>query len=271
MYRYSPFGFISGIVWLVVWRKSRRKQLREGGEGAFAPSADPLNRVVPFVAFVMFTVFSVVIPTFGGTDSFDPDRVFCRFIRFDLERLTKLDPGFLKRTAYFGSAGNAELTFFLNLPEPIRAFSLEKLDDTNRTFTSDTVEIEGPDEFRAFLADVLEHGGMVITRGDWMALLEDTPECADIVEVLRGPGMVFKPSDLTPLQEHKLDKLREKPDWQNDPKTARRIRKIENKRIYIFYHLSDSVAAEVPVGHRTWTGLQTRPAEADGTEGTTQP
>ena len=150
-------------------------------------------------------------------------------------------------------------------------FGTEKLDDTTRTFTSDTVEAGGPDEFRAFLADVLEHGGMVITRGDWVARLEDDPAFPAIVETLRSEEMIFKPSDLTPAQEHKLDRLREKPGWQDDPKTLRKIRKIENKRIYIFYHLSDSVAAEVPVGHRTWTGLLARPAEADGTEGTTQP
>jgi len=266
-----PFGFIAGIVWLVVWRKSRRKLLREGGEGAFAPSADPLNRVVPFVAFVMFTVFSVVIPTFGGTDSFDPDRVFCRFIRFDLERLTKLDPGFLKRTAYFGSVGHAELTFFLDLPEPIRTFSLEKLDDSNRTFISDTVVIEGPDEFRVFLADVLEHGGMIITRGDWLDMLEESEACRDIVEILRGEDMVFRTSDLTRIQEYTLEKLKEKPGWQDDPKTKRRIRKMNEKRICIFYHLPESIAEEVPMIPESWFGSSADRTLIDGTEGTKQP
>ena len=266
-----PFMFLAGIAWLVIWRKSRRKLLREGGEGAFAPSPDPLNRVVPFVAFILFTVFTVVIPSLSKTDSFDADWWFLVRERYELNQIMKRDPDFLKRTAFFGSVGNAEITFYLRLSEPIRMFAPEKLDDTNRTFTSDTVDLEGPDEFRAFLADVLEHGGMVITRGDWMAQLEEDPACRDIVETLGSEEMIFKPSDLTPAQEHKLDRLRAKPGWQDDPKTLRKIRKIENKRIYIFYHLSDSVVAEVPVGHRTWTGSQTPPAEADGTEGTTQP
>ncbi|MBP5584901.1 MAG: glycosyltransferase family 39 protein [Lentisphaeria bacterium] len=270
MFFLLPFGFIAGIVWLVIWRRSRRKLLREGGEGAFAPSADPLNRAVPFVAFVMFTVFPVVIPTFGGTDSFDPDRVFCRFIRFDLERLTKLDPGFLKRTAYFGSAGNAELTFFLNLPEPIRAFSLEKLDDTNRTFTSDTVVIEGPDEFRVFLADVLEHGGMVITRGDWVDALEESEECRDILEMLRGEEMVFRTSDLPRIKEYTLEKLKEKPGWQDDPKALRKIKKMNEKRICIFYHIPESIAEEVPMIPESWFGSSADRSLIDGTEGTTQ-
>ena len=247
MFFLLPFGFIAGIAWLVCWRRSRRKLLREGGEGALALSADPLNRAVPFAAFVMFAVFSVVIPTFGDTDSFDPDREFCRYTRFNLERLTKLDPGFLKRTAYFGSAGNAEITYFLKLPEPIRAFSLEKLDDTNRTFTSDTVVIEGLDEFRVFLADVLEHGGMVIMRGDWLDQLEASEECGDIVETLRDEEMVFRASDLTRIQEYKLEKLKKKPGWQDDPKTKRKIRKMNEKRICIFYHIPESIANEVPV------------------------
>ena len=266
-----PFGFIAGILWLVIWRKSRRKLLREGGEGAFGPSADSLNRAVPFVAFVMFAVFSVVIPTFGDTDSFDPDRVFCRFIRFDLERLTKLDPGFLKRTAYFGSAGNAELTFFLDLQEPIRTFSLEKLDDSNRTFTSDTVVIEGPDEFRVFLADVLERGGMVITRGDWVDALEASEECRDIVETLRGEEMVFRTSDLPRIQEYTLEKLKEKPGWEDDPKTLRKIKKMNEKRICIFYHLPESIAEEVPMIPESWFGSSADLALIDGTEGTKQP
>ena len=266
-----PFMFLAGIAWLVIWRKSRRKLLREGGEGPFAPSSDPLNRVVPFVAFILFTVFTVVIPSLSKTDSFDADWWFLVRERYELRQIMKRDPDFLKRTAFFGSVGNAEITFYLRLPEPIRMFAPEKLDDTNRTFTSDTVDLEGPDEFRVFLADVLEHGGMVITRGDWVARLEEDPAFSDIVETLGSEEMIFKPSDLTPAQEHKLDRLREKPGWQDDPKTLRKIRKIENKRIYIFYHLSDSVAAEVPVGHRTWQGLLARPAEADGTEGTTQP
>ncbi len=265
MFFLLPFGFIAGIASLVIWRRSRKKLLHEGGEGAFAPSADPLNRAVPFVAFVMFTVFSVVIPTFGDTDSFDPDRMFYRMTRFDLKRLTKLDPGFLKRTAYFGSVGNAELTYYLRLPEPIRSFSLEKLDDTNRTFTSDTVEIEGPDEFRVFLADVLEHGGMVITRGDWLDRLEESEECRDIVEILHGEEMGYRVSDLSRIQEYTLEKLRAKPGWQDDPKTLRKIKKMNEKRIYIFFHLSESAAEKVPVNRnrQDWSGSET--------EGTKQP
>ena len=263
MFFLLPFGFIAGIASLMIWRRSRRKLIREGGEGVFAPSADPLNRVVPLVAFVNFTVFSVVIPTFSDTDSFDPDRMFCRFTRSDLERLAKLDPGFLKRSAFFGSVNSAELTYYLGLPEPIRSFSLERLDDTNRTFISDTVVIEGPDEFRVFLADVLEHGGMVITRGDWLDMLEESEACRDILEMLRDENMIFKTSDLTVIQEYTLGKLREKPGWQDDPKTLRKIKKMNEKRICIFYRLPESALNVVPVIRQNWSG--------SGTEGIRQP
>ena len=100
-----------------------------------------------------------------------------------LKAILAKDPDFLKRTAFFGSVGGAELTYYMDLPAPIRAFSMEKLDDTNRTFTSDTVDIEGPDAFRIFMADVLEHGGMVITRGDWVAELEETEEGKELLKL----------------------------------------------------------------------------------------
>ena len=263
MFFLLPFGFIAGIVCIVIWRRSRKKLLREGGEGAFAPSADPLNRAVPFVAFVMFTVFSVVIPTFGNTDSFDPDSMFYAWVRSDLKGITDRDPDFLKRTAFFGSIGQAEITYYLRLPEPVGMYSQAKQDETNRTFTSDTVDVLGLDEFRVFLADVLERGGMVITRGDWLAWLEESEECKDIVEMLRDEEMIFKVSDLTRIQEYTLEKLREKPGWQDDPKTMRRIKKMNRKRICIFYHLPESIAKDVPVVSRNWSG--------SGTEGIRQP
>ena len=263
MFFLLPFGFIAGIVCIVIWRRSRKKLLREGGEGAFAPSADPLNRAVPFVAFVMFTVFSVVIPTFGDTDSFDPGSQFYAWVHSDLKRITDRDPDFLKRTAFFGSVGQAEITYYLRLPEPIGMYSIAKQDETNRTFTADTVDVLGLDEFRVFLADILERGGMVITRGDWLAWLEESGECRDIVEMLRDEEMIFRSSDLTRIQEYTLEKLREKSGWQDDPKTLRIIKKMNRKRICIFYHLPESIAKEVPVNRGNWSG--------SGTEGTMQP
>jgi hypothetical protein len=241
--------FISGFV-------CRKKLLREGAEGAFAPSVDPLNRVVPFVAFVLFTVFSVVIPSLSETEAFEPTAPFLRSYGDGLKTILAKDPDFLKRTAFFGSVGGAELTYYLDLPAPIRSFSLEKLDDTNRTFTSDTVDIEGPDAFRIFMADVLEHGGMVITRGDWVAELEESEEAQDILASLRNDEMVLVVSPMNIMQEHKLENLRKKSGWPDDPALKRKYNKLNNKRVYIYYHLSESIA---------------KPAEADGAEGTTQP
>jgi len=252
----AVYAFLSGIFWLVFWRRSRKRLLHEGAEGVFAPSADPLNRVAPLVAFVLFTVFSVVIPSLSEMESFESTAPFLRRTGSTLKTILAKDPGFLKRTAFFGSVGGAELTYYLDLPEPIRAFSLEKLDDSNRTFTDDTVDIQGPDEFRAFLADVLEHGGMVITRGDWVAELKESEEGQELLAMLQDDEMVLLVSPMNIMQEQKLKKLREKPGWPDDPALMRKYKKLDTKRVYVFYHLSEAIA---------------QPAEADAAEGTPQP
>ena len=250
------YAFLAGVFWLVIWRKSRKKLLREGAEGAFAPSSDPLNRAVPLTAFVLFTVFSVVIPSLSETESFEVTAPFLRRTGSTLKTILAKDPDFLKRTAFFGSVAGAELTYYLGLPEPIHAFSLEKLDDTNRTFTDDTVNIQGPDEFRMFLADVLEKGGMVITRGDWVAMLEESEEGKELLKQLQDDEMVLLISPMNIIQEHKLEKIRKKPGWPEDPALKRKYTKLNTKRVYVYYHISESIA---------------QPAEPDGTEGTPQP
>ena len=252
----AVYAFLSGIFWLVFWRRSRRKLLCEGAEGAFAPSADPLNRVAPLVAFVLFTVFSVVIPSLSETESFESTAPFLRRTGSTLKTILAKDPDFLNRTAFFGSVGGAELTFYMGLPAPIRAFSLEKLDDTNRTFTSDTVDIEGPDEFRVFLADVLKSGGMVITRGDWVAELGESEEGKELLALLQDEEMILLASPMNIMQKHKLEKLKKKSGWPDDPALMRKYKKLDTKRVYVFYHLSESIA---------------QPAEADAAEGTPQP
>jgi len=250
------YAFLAGIFWLIFWRRSRRKLLREGVEGAFAPSADPLNRVVPLVAFVLFTVFSVVIPSLSETESFESTAPFLRRTGSTLKSILAKDPDFLNRTAFFGSVGGAELAYYMDLPAPIRAFSLEKLDDTNRTFTDDTVDIQGPDEFRVFLADVLKSGGMVITRGDWVAELKESEEGRELLAMLQDEEMVLLTSPRNIMQEQKLKKLRKKSGWPDDPALMRKYKKLDTKRVYVYYHLSESIA---------------QPAEADAAEGTPQP
>ena len=250
-------AFLFSAFWLVFWFRSRRKLRKEGGEGAFAESSDPLNRMAPFVAFVLFAVFSVVIPSLSQTESFEPTAPFLRRTGSTLKAILAKDPDFLKRTAFFGSVGGAELTYYLDLPAPIPMFSLEKLDDTNRTFTSDTTEIHGPDEFRAFLADVLERGGMVITRGDWIALLGETSDGKELLKLLQDDEMVLLTSPLNIMQEYKLETLQKKTGWPDDPKLKRKYDKLNKKRVLVYYHISESIAQPA--------------AEADAAEGTTQP
>ena len=121
---------------------------------------------------------------------------------------------------------------------------------------ADTVEIEGPDEFRIFLADVLEHGGMVITRGDWVAELKETEEGRGLLTLLQDEEMVLLTSPMNIMQEQKLKKLRKKSGRPDDPALMRKYKKLDKKRVYVYYHLSESIA---------------KPAEADAAEGTPQP
>ena len=168
------------------------------------------------------------------------------------------------------------MAYYMDLPAPIRSFSLEKLDDTNRTFTSDTVEIEGPDEFRIFLADVLEHGGMVITRGDWVAELEESEEGREFLALLQAESvseqlserflcpdekMALFTSPMNIMQEYEFKKLRRKPGWPDDPALKRKYKKLDKKRVYIYYHPS----------FRYLESIREKHAEADGAEGTPQP
>ena len=251
-----PFAFIAGVAWLIVWRRSR-KQLREGGEGVFAPSADPLNRTVPFVAVTMFAVFVLVIPVFSSTLTFEPTAPFLRKQGDNLKNYQAAIPGFFpERTAFFGDFGGSELTYYMDLQKPISQFWLAKRDAASRTFLEDTTEVFGLDEFRAFLDKVLEQGGAVITRGDCLDDLKEAEGGKELYDLLNDEQVfVIEKSDLNIFQEQTLKGLRAKPGSQDDPKLLKKIRKLEGKRVNIFYHIPESIA---------------QPAEADGTEGTPQ-
>ena len=270
VFSFLPFAFLAGIAWLVIWRKSRKKLLREGAEGVFAPSGDPMNRVVPFVAFVLFTVFSFVIPKLSERESFEPTRNFLRYyVRQNAEGYQGdfHCPDLMKRMAFFGFINMAEITYYMDLTEPVPVYSLENPDDGNRTFPGDTADILGPDEFRTFLAEIREKGGVVITRRDWVEKLKESDDLKDIAEMLRKPGMILESSQLNGVQENKLRKLREKPDWQDDPEVMKKIRKLERKRLDVFYSIP------VDAFYKTHTPESILPpasAEADGAEGTTQ-
>ena len=105
---------------------------------------------------------------------------------------------------------------------------------------------------------------MVITRGDWVAELEETEEGKELLALLQNDEMVLFTTPRNIMQKHKLEnelkKLRKKSGWPDDPALKRKYKKLEKKldkkRVYIFFHLSESIA---------------KPAEADAAEGTPQP
>ena len=304
-----PAAFIAGVVWLIVWRRSRRLLLHEGGEGDFAPSADPLNRVVPFTAVTMFAVFSLVIPTFRSTATFEPTAPFLREQGRMLKNFQEVIPGFADRTAFFGSFGGSELTYYLNLekkayPEQAEAaekknddsgsaprnedsrkviwtlpmFWLEGRDDASRTFTDDTTVVYGLNDFREFLDNVRENGGAVITRGDCLEELIKSPRAGEvgkeIYDILTDETVfVSMSSPLDLFKELKLKSLRAKAEGRDDPKLEKKIKKLEGKRVIIFYHISESAPSSEQATDGAAESAPQPQAEtaADGAEGTPQP
>ena len=253
-----PFAFIVGIVWLIVWRRSRKQLLREGGEGVFAPSADSLNRTVPFVALSMFAVFALVIPVFSSTATFEPTAPFLRKQGDSLKTYQAAIPGFFpERTAFFGDFGGSELTYYMDLQKPIPQFWLEGRDAASRTFFEDTTEVLGLVEFRAFLNTIREQGGAVVTRGDCLDDLKEAEGGKELYDMLNDEHVfVILKSDLNLFQEQTLKSLRAKSGSRDNPNLIKKIKKLDGKRVNIFYHIPESIA---------------QPAEADGTEGTPQP
>lgn len=239
-----PFAFIAGIAWLIIWRRSWKKLLREGGEGAFAPSADPLNRMVPFVATTMFAVFALVIPVLSSTTTFEPTAPFLRKHGDNLKNYQAAIPGFFpERTAFFGDFGGSELTYYMDLQKPIPQFWLEGRDAASRTFFEDTTEVFGLNEFRTFLNTIREQGGAVITRGDCLDDLKDAEGGKELYDMLNDEQVfVIVKSDLNLFQEQQLKSLRAKPGSRDNPKLMKKIRKLEGKRVNIFYHIPESIA-----------------------------
>ena len=247
----TPFALVAGIAWLIFWLRSRKRLLREGGEGVFAPSGDPLNRAVPFVALAMFFVFSLVIPVFGSTYAFEPTAPFLRKHGEKLKEFQSEIPGFEARTAFFGDFGGSELTYYMGLRKPIPQFWLKGRNAASRTFTDDTTEILGLDEFREFLNQVREQGGgAIVTRGDCLEDLRNAKGGKELYDLLTDER-VFAPdwSPLNLFQEQTLSQYRAEPgspgvdigmnrylpEVAADPKLMKKIGKLEGKRVIVFY------------------------------------
>ena len=71
---------------------------------------------------------------------------------------------------------------------------------------------------------------------------------------------VIEKSDLNLFQEQQLKSLRAKPGSQDNPKLMKKIRKLEGKRVNIFYHIPESIAQP------TEANVVEQPAEANVVE-----
>ena len=95
---------------------------------------------------------------------------------------------------------------------------------------------------------------VVVAVLDGVALL--TTIAGTLLAMLQDEEMVLLISPMNIMQEFKLKKLQKKSGWPDDPVLMRKFKKLDKKRVYVYYHLSESIA---------------QPAESDGAEGTPQP
>ena len=86
--------------------------------------------------------------------------------------------------------------------------------------------------------------------------MEETEEGKELLALLQDDEMVLPTTPLNIMQERKLNKLQRQSGWPDDPSLMRKYKKLDRKRVYVYYHLSESIA---------------KPADADAAEGTPQP
>jgi hypothetical protein len=111
-----------------------------------------------------------------------------------------------------------------------------------------------------FLNRVREQGGAVITRGDCLEDLKNAEGGKELYDLLTDEHLfVADSSALNLFQENTLKQYRMKigtnhslQEAADNPKLMKKIRKLEGKRVNIFYHIPESIAQQ--------------PAEADAVE-----
>ena len=84
----------------------------------------------------------------------------------------------------------------------------------------------------------------------------DKLEGKELLALLQDDEMVLLTTPLNIMQERKLNKLQRQSGWPDDPSLMRKYKKLDRKRVYVYYYLSESIA---------------KPADADAAEGTPQP
>lgn len=155
---FPAVAFACLCFWIVSYVRERkgRKALC-----TFSPLHASLNRIVPILAVSFLLVFAVVIPTFRGSPVFQPEREFFRAAG-KYVRTLNLPEG---SVGFFGkNRASAGLSFYLDLPEPMRLFAMKKIDAETRSFYDDTVESGGIEELRAFIAEAKKNGGVLIAE-----------------------------------------------------------------------------------------------------------
>ena len=121
---------------------------------------------------------------------------------------------------------------------------------------------------------ILEQGGAVVTRGDCLEDLKEAEGGKELYDMLNDEHVfVIVKSDLNLFQEKKLESLRAKPGSRDDPKLMKKIKKLEGKRVIVFYAFEPAPQPQAdPAAPETESAPESQHEEpAPGAEGTSQP
>jgi len=217
------FGLGYFVFWLIAFRRIKKGN----GFDFFTVGKHPVNVVVPFVCMVGSLVFAVVIPLISSSRLFNPCPAFLREVGQTVQANCTADPDYLNRVVIFGDFGEAAVVYYMNLQKPIRKFALEELNDENRDFFDDTVNILGYDAFKTALTEIREKGGMVITHAnEAVEIPDDEIRCLFLNGTANyADGVLVE--DFNPVTELKISKL------AANPEKREKYEKAEGKRLII--------------------------------------
>lgn len=177
---------IAAFALFCVWIDSFVRQRKGLPPRCVVSAAHPeLNRIVPVLFFSFLFVFAIALPLFRGSPEFSSGRPFFQACGKHFRTLD-LPKGSI---AFFGkNRSSAAMSYYLNLPEPMRLFSMEKIDERNRSFFDDTVVSGGIDDLRNFIEQAKRDGGVLIAeKRTVMNAPEDIQKEFDSVDVVAEP------------------------------------------------------------------------------------
>ncbi len=187
---FPAVAFICFSFWIISFVRERKGKT---ALCAFSTLHASLNRIVPILAVVFLLVFAIIIPTFRSSPVFQPQPEFFRSVG-EYVRTLNLPNG---SVGFFGKNRSiAKAAFYLDLPEPMRLFAMNRIDAESRSFYDDTVESGGIDELRDFIANAKKDGGVLIAQ---KRTVMEAPE--DIQNEFQSLDVAMEPLDIMEIKK----------------------------------------------------------------------